>query len=292
MLNEPFADPGSFHCPTHMRKLFTSKQLGSIESLFRQLEARLNEEYSDYCRRTELANEKRRAKKEREADCMSVATGGGSPASVGGGSPVSVGGESASTGMGSFVLARRGEGEGLDSDEDSEDSEERGEEQGENEGASPALEEEEEEEEEEGECSDDDDGVYSRPIPVPEPISLPIFSFVLKAPLPPCCLSETCSAFSRHERHTAKAVVPDWVKLEWQQMEAVKLAGLYAGGVEEEEEDDVEVSESCFLVDFVDRVEVLETDLRELLRRLVCLHNLSRNDVFVVFFSFFRSLTP
>ena len=87
----------------------------------------------------------------------------------------------------------------------------------------------------------DDDTTYTRVRqPPPEP-SLTIYSAVFKCPLPPCCINETCSAFSK--THVTKSVIPKHVQDEWDQLEAAKLASIYgsvaAPAEDSEDEEDV-----------------------------------------------------
>ena len=77
--------------------------------------------------------------------------------------------------------------------------------------------------------------------------ALPIFDFIFKAPLPPCCLNESCKAYDGGQGKPA--VIPEWVQETWKQAEAEKLAGLYGGKVEEDD-DDAEDEEDVEAIDF------------------------------------------
>jgi Ca2+-binding EF-hand superfamily protein len=69
-----------------------------------------------------------------------------------------------------------------------------------------------------------------------------VFDFILKPPLPPCCISEACLAYD--VTHLTPTEIPYWIQESWDKAEAEKLAGLYGGSGEqaaaesEDEEDE------------------------------------------------------
>jgi hypothetical protein len=154
---------------------------------------KLREEYDAFQIRKAAADEKRRMKKEREAEEESIAT--------------------ASLTAASSSKKKLREGDEYDSSSSSSSSSE------------------EEDEEPEEEVQDDqstysdEDTTYTRASVVPEPEPLAIFDFMVKCPLPPCCINETCGAFAKD--NAKPAFIPEWVQKEWDQQEAAKLAAMY-----------------------------------------------------------------
>ncbi|GMI31060.1 hypothetical protein TeGR_g14748, partial [Tetraparma gracilis] len=181
---------------------------------------KLREEYDAFQIRKAAADEKRRMKKEREAEEESIAT--------------------ASLTAASSSKKKLREGDEYDSSSSSSSSSE------------------EEDEEPEEEVQDDqstysdEDTTYTRASVVPEPEPLAIFDFMVKCPLPPCCINETCGAFAKD--NAKPAFIPEWVQKEWDQQEAAKLAAMYGGapqdGSSSEEEDDGEHIDYLSELDF------------------------------------------
>jgi Ca2+-binding EF-hand superfamily protein/ubiquitin-protein ligase len=231
MLNAPFEDAGPFYTPSHMSKWFTHKQLNAVESLFRQCEVKLKDEHEHYLVRKAALDKKRQLKSHSSmpVDDASVTTNGGDDAST-------------TSGLGSYKLPpankKQQEGDAYDSNSDSDVS-----------GSFDGNDEEGESVDvlEDNEDEYNDDVTYPPVLKPPEVPLLAIYDTTLKSPLPPCCMNETCKAFSK--THKAPAVVPAWVQKEWDEAEAAKLAALY-GVVGEPAEESSEEEDEGEHIDF------------------------------------------